>query len=517
LRRHAFATLKVAFVLPSLVRLVKRLKVLDQSITSSSTSPVQLRQTFKVDKRMDSDLRNSMETSTYARSSRPIRLVVLLEQDNSTGGGYQQAINAALLLKGLPADICTVQYVTTCQSSIEDLRRRGIEARYFPIRRWQRLLARLRISWRQFNIPPVLPSRFSFNALDRFLGEIEADLIYFTYPSYLALVTENYNFLFTLWDLSHRDEVDFPEIRVRGEFERREHLYTAALKKATGIVVDSEAGRDNAMRRYGVDRDKVHVVPFSPAIGTQVSDDEYWEKYVDIKSTYGLHCDYVYYPAQFWPHKNHVYLLRGLRALEDRYGLRVGAIFSGRDFGNMAHVEAVARELGLSQRIRFAGFVPDEQVAYLYRQSISLVMPTYFGPTNLPPLEAFSLGVPVLYSDLESLRDQIGDAGLLIDLMRPESMAEALNRLITEPELARTLVERGKQKVTSLTDAQRLDPLRMALERYRARRLCWGDNPWMPRDPKAKQVVPKPQADVDMRNNKQLKPATRIVTGPEVK
>ncbi|WP_244817423.1 glycosyltransferase family 1 protein [Caballeronia sp. Lep1P3] len=450
-----------------------------------------------------------MQTSAYSRSSRPIRLVVLLEQDNSTGGGYQQAINAALLLKGLPSDLCNVTFVTTCSSSIEDLQQRGIEARYFPIQRWQRLFVRLRISWRQLNIPPVLPARFSINYLDRFLSEIEADLVYFTYPSHLSLVTENYSFLFTLWDLSHRDEVDFPEVRVRGEFERRENLYTAALKKATGIVVDSQAGRDNAIRRYGVDFEKVHVVPFSPAVGTQLSDNEYQRNYVDIRARYDMPFDYVYYPAQFWPHKNHVYLLRGLRALEDRYGMRVGAIFSGRDFGNMAHVQAVSEELGLMQRVRFAGFVPDSEVAYLYRQSIALVMPTYFGPTNLPPLEAFTLGVPVLYSDPDSLRDQIGDAGLLMDLTRPESMAENLYRLVTEPALAPTLVGCGKHRLMSLTDAQRLEPLRMALEKFRARRLCWGDNPWTPRDPKATRPVTGRPANVDVRHDEPINTAAR--------
>ena len=51
-------------------------------------------------------------------------------------------------------------------------------------------------------------------------------------------------------------------------------------------------------------------------------------------------------------------------------------------------------------------------------------MPTYFGPTNIPPLEAFALGVPVLYSDLPGLKDQVGDSALLLDLNNPESMAQ---------------------------------------------------------------------------------------------
>ncbi len=114
-------------------------------------------------------------------------------------------------------------------------------------------------------------------------------------------------------------------------------------------------------------RDKVHVVPFSPAVATQLSDDEYRDNYVDVKALYGLHGDYVYYPVHFWPHKNHVYLLRRLLRLHDRYGVRISAVFSGEDFGNMAHVREVAEELGLSDFVRFVGFVPDNVVPYLYR------------------------------------------------------------------------------------------------------------------------------------------------------
>ena len=57
-------------------------------------------------------------------------------------------------------------------------------------------------------------------------------------------------------------------------------------------------------------------------------------------------------------------------------------------------------------------------------------MPTYFGPTNIPPLEAFKINVPVLYSDLPGLRDQVGKAAMLIDLKKPESLASNLKKLL---------------------------------------------------------------------------------------
>ena len=79
----------------------------------------------------------------------------------------------------------------------------------------------------------------------------------------------------------------------------------------------------------------------------------------------------------------------------------------------MSYVRSHAARLSLEERIKFIGFVGNEEIPELYRQSIALVMPSYFGPTNLPPLEAFQLGVPVLYPDKAGLRDQVGNAALL--------------------------------------------------------------------------------------------------------
>ena len=68
--------------------------------------------------------------------------------------------------------------------------------------------------------------------------------------------------------------------------------------------------------------------------------------------------------------------------------------------------------------MHFLGLVPDEDIPALYEGALALVMPAYYGPTNLPPLEAVTLGCPVIYSDLPGCREQMGDAALYCDLDR---------------------------------------------------------------------------------------------------
>src|SRR5205823_751648 len=116
---------------------------------------------------------------------------------------------------------------------------------------------------------------------------------------------------------------------------------------------------------------------------------------------------------------------------------------------------ALTGELGLAGQVRFLGYVPDEDISALYRRALVLVMPTFFGPTNIPYLEAWSLGCPVITSDVRGLPEQVGDAGLLVDPRDEGALAEAIWRLRSDEALRRSLVERGRRKVAEWTPRRR--------------------------------------------------------------
>ena len=92
------------------------------------------------------------------------------------------------------------------------------------------------------------------------------------------------------------------------------------------------------------------------------------------------------------------------------------------------------------------GFVSDEQVMYLYQNAVALVMPTYFGPTNIPPLEAMALGCPVIASNKYAMPEQIGDAGLLFDPDSPEELATCVERVWNNEELRQNMIAKGYEQ-----------------------------------------------------------------------
>ena len=404
---------------------------------------------------------------------RPIRLAVIFDLQVHAGGGYQQALNAALITRELPTELVQVLFFTTLDENVATLGSYGIQAKIIQLSFFDKARALVRKEITNPRLITVIKRLEKYTPFEKHLLDHGVDLVYFVSPSRRARNLEQLNYVTTVWDLCHRDDPEFPEVRWNRALESRDRNYQAILPRATAIFVDSHLGKINTLHRYGVDEDRIHVIPFQAAVAARNYAESDIAVRLSVRDKYKLDVPYVFYPAQFWAHKNHVYILEGLKTLEQCHGLTVGAIFSGGDKGNLAYVQNYVRELGLEDRVRFAGFVASEVIPELYRQSIALVMPSYFGPTNLPPLEAFELGVPVLYSDKTGLREQVGDAALLLDLKNPGSMADHLRNLISDSLLRGQLIQAGYARLKTLESVDRVEIFCSILEDFRWRRMCW--------------------------------------------
>jgi glycosyltransferase involved in cell wall biosynthesis len=106
----------------------------------------------------------------------------------------------------------------------------------------------------------------------------------------------------------------------------------------------------------------------------------------------------------------------------------------------------------MSNQIVHLGYVTDVEMVALYKKSVALVYPTLYGPTNIPPSEAMMLGVPVLCSNLFSMPEQLGDAGLLFDPFNIDDMAEKIFKIWTNENLRTQLIQKGYARVRNLTE-----------------------------------------------------------------
>lgn len=270
------------------------------------------------------------------------------------------------------------------------------------------------------------------------VNEFELDLVWFLHPLSEVLTVPIF---VTVWDLEHRKQPYFPEVSHSGwDWDKRESHYSTVLPRAARIFTGTQTGRDEIVRFYRVDDENVVVNPF--AISSFI-DDHGTAGGEEIISRHAIGPGFLFYPAQFWPHKNHVNLLLALKRLETGYGIVRDLVLTGYDAGNMDHVRRTANELGLEKRVKFLGFVARNEVAALYRNAGALVYPSFFGPDNLPPLEAFALGCPVVASDIKGAAEEIGAGAMLFDPTDPDDIAAQVARVLGERLLRRELVAKG--------------------------------------------------------------------------
>jgi len=255
----------------------------------------------------------------------------------------------------------------------------------------------------------------------------------------------------TVHDLNHRFYDEFPEIRAYGEYERRERFFSNVARSAETVLVESQTGKEDLLSCYpdsGIEEERVVVLPMLPSrAATRPTSPDELEA---VQRRYGLPEDFLFYPAQFWPHKNHLRLIESLALLRDGHGLGPILVLVGSNRGSLrkrtfADMMRRVVQLGLEQQVLYLGHVSDQDLAALYDLSSALVMPTFFGPTNIPILEAFLRGRPVVTSDIRGLRDQSEGGAVLVDPRSPPAMAAGIRTVLTDTGRRNELVAKGRE------------------------------------------------------------------------
>ena len=105
----------------------------------------------------------------------------------------------------------------------------------------------------------------------------------------------------------------------------------------------------------------------------------------------------------------------------------------------------------MTKYVTVLGFVNNEKITYLYKHAVGMVMPSYFGPTNIPPLEAMALGCPVAVSNKYAMPRQVGNAGLLFDPDSPDEIADCIKRMWLDEDLRNRMKALGYKRAQKWT------------------------------------------------------------------
>lgn len=394
-----------------------------------------------------------------------MKIVAILESLITDGGAFSQAQNAILQMKRICEGSFDFEVFTTKKENIKYLGELGINSVFYKYSIVDRLIS--------MNYSSPLWQRIlnSLKITGHFEAELEkrgADLAYFLIPSRNSSKLQKLNYITTVFDLCHRDNPEFPEVRSFWESHIREQFFNNCLAPALIVLTDSEQLSRMISARYGVDRERLLSMPFSPSpfLETDLSSDN-----SSVLGAYDIKEGYFFYPAQLWAHKNHMRILEALLVMREK-GCESRVVFAGGDKGNRTHLERFVAQNSLERQVRFLGFVPTEHMRGLYEGSLAVIMPTYFGPTNLPPLEAWMTGKPLIYSS--HLRAEVGDAAICVNPDEAGELAEAMTAC-NDPIICDNLVKAGylrlKEVAQQRTNAEL--ELKNILLKFFARRRCW--------------------------------------------
>jgi len=243
--------------------------------------------------------------------------------------------------------------------------------------------------------------------------------------------------LATIHDLMHRYESQFEEVGCKKEYGWREFHYYHTCLYAKGILVDSALGKQHVEESYPQAKPHCHVLPYVAPKNIETT------FYPEFDQEYALPEKFIFYPAQFWRHKNHVNLLHAIYQCRQQ-GYDVHCVFVGSKKNGYDEVERLIRELKLQDNVHILGLVADQAIPEFYRRARALVMPTFFGPTNIPPLEAFALGCPVAISKIYAIPEQLKEAALYFDPHNVRDIADKIMKLWNHDTLWLQLKEQAK-------------------------------------------------------------------------
>lgn len=152
-----------------------------------------------------------------------------------------------------------------------------------------------------------------------------------------------------------------------------------------------------------------------------------------------IQADFILFVGTRRPHKNIEGLIQAVNLLRKQKDKNIDLVVAGKSYSDYTGPEKLVEHLDLQEHVHFLDFVPDAELPALYDAARVVVLPSFYEGFGFPILEAMARGKPVAASNLTSLPEIIGDAGLLFDPRSSEDIANKIEKILTSNTLHKQL------------------------------------------------------------------------------
>lgn len=288
----------------------------------------------------------------------------------------------------------------------------------------------LRGLWNYLSYPPV----------EVFTGEIDI----FHSPHSIPIPIKKAKLIVTIHDLFF---LKYPELVDRYVREDHRRLSMGYLSKANKIITVSNSSKKDIIELLKVDPDLIDVIYEGVDNTFRVIKDETSLK--NIRERYKLPQKFILFIGTLSPRKNPNGLIEAIAELKKRGLQDLCLVMVGPKGWRAEETLRLISKRNLEDCVRYLGYVPYEDMPFIYNISSLLVYPSLYEGFGLPPLEAMACGVPVIASNVSSMPEVLEDSALLVNPYDPYEIADSIENVIQNKSLRDSFIQRGLKKVKS--------------------------------------------------------------------
>ena len=170
-----------------------------------------------------------------------------------------------------------------------------------------------------------------------------------------------------------------------------------------------------------------------------------------VKARYKINRDYILFVGTLEPRKNITNIIRAYNMLPHHLKYNHLLVICGKKGWYYEEIFRTVEELNLEDNVIFTGYVPDKDVPLLMNGAKVFVYPSFYEGFGLPPLEAMACGTPVISSNVSSIPEVVGNAGILVNPNNVEELSDAIVRVVSNEELRAQLSEKGLRQANKFS------------------------------------------------------------------
>jgi glycosyltransferase involved in cell wall biosynthesis len=238
--------------------------------------------------------------------------------------------------------------------------------------------------------------------------------------------------LIFVFDLSY---IYFPNMFKKRDLYKLTNWTKYSVRKAAKVITISKASKADIIREYRIESSKVKVVyPGIMKVKSQKLKVKSTSQKLKVK--YGIDEEYILYVGTLQPRKNLVKLIDAFNELKAQSSKLKSAtqklklVVVGKKGWLYENIFKKVEDLNLTHDVIFTGFVPDKELPVFYKSAKLLALVSLYEGFGLPVLEAMSYGTPVVVSNVSSLPEVAGGAGIYVDPNNTDDIAKGIRKVL---------------------------------------------------------------------------------------